>query len=186
MGMASSRGRTRFLLIISAFVLVALLTHRNPWLVRRLSPLDQWTAQVTASVLEECGMEVEQQDAVLSHPTGFGYEIYYRCTGLLPAAFLAVAVLAVPASGRRKLAGIALGVPLVFLLNLARLVSLFYIGVSYPGAFTLMHQLVWEAVVAGFVVGYWLWWMRAASMAGAVGGRRGDGTPQFGNGHLSG
>ena len=115
-------------------------------------------------------MEVEQEGAVLSHPAGFGYEIYYRCTGVLPAAFLVVAVLAVPADGRRKLAGIALGVPLVFLLNLARLASLFYIGVFYPDAFPLAHQVLWEAVVAAFVVGYWLCWMRAASTAeGAAG-----------------
>jgi exosortase H (IPTLxxWG-CTERM-specific) len=154
---------TRFALILGIFVLGAVLTHRNPLLIRALAPFDRLTAQATAAVLDWHGMEVIREDVVLSHPSGFGYEIYYRCTGLLPAAFLAVGVFAFPIRLRLKLVGIAIGVPLIFSLNLIRLASLFYIGVWHPSLFDLAHTVIWESLLLLSIVGFWLWWMRSVS-----------------------
>ncbi len=154
--------RLRFALILGAFVLVAALTHRDPLLTRALAPVDLLTAQATAAVLDWCGMDVKRDLAVLSHPDGFGYEIYYRCTGLLPAAFLAVGIFAFPTRLRPKLKAVAIGVPLVLFLNLIRLASLFYIGVRHPNAFYLAHTVVWEGLLLLFIIGFWLWWIRLA------------------------
>ena len=161
-GMIIRGAQARFVLTLGAFVLVALLTHRNPLLVRALAPVDLLTARATAAVLDWHGMEVIREDVVLSHPSGFGYEIYYRCTGLLPAAFLAVGIFAFPASLRTKLMGVAIGVPLVLFLNLIRLPSLFYIGVYHPSVFDFAHTVVWEGLLLLFIVGFWVWWMRPA------------------------
>ena len=80
----------RFVLILVIFVLLVLLTHRKPVLMRALAPFDLFTARLTAVVLDWGGVEVKRESAVLSHPAGFGYIIYYQCTGLVPASFLAV------------------------------------------------------------------------------------------------
>lgn len=158
---AVTRGaRARFVLALGAFVLVALLTHRNPLLIRALSPVDLLTARATAAVVDWSGMEVKRDFAILTHPSGFGYEIYYRCTGLLPAAFLTVGIFAFPTRRRPKFIGIAIGVPLVLFLNLVRLVSLFYIGVRHPSAFHLAHTVVWEGLLLLLIAGFWFWWMR--------------------------
>lgn len=156
--------RIRFALILSAFVLVAALTHRDPLLTRALAPVDLLTARATAAVLDWCAMEVKRDFAVLSHPSGFGYEIYYRCTGLVPAAFLAVGIFAFPTRLRPKLTAIVIGVPLVLLLNLIRLATLFYIGVRHPNAFYLAHAVVWEGLLLLFIVAFWLCWMRLAPL----------------------
>lgn len=161
-GMIIRGAQARFVLILGAFVLVALLTHRNPLLLRALAPVDLLTARATTAVLDWHGIEVNREGAVLSHPSGFGYEIYYRCTGLLPAAFLAVGILAFPSGLRSKLVGVAIGVPLIFILNLLRLASLFYIGVNHPGVFDLAHTVIWEGLLLLFIVGFWLWWMGPA------------------------
>ncbi len=158
--MVAQGAGVRFALILAIFVLGAILTHRNPLLIRALAPFDRLTAQATAAVLSWHGIEVNREDAILSHPTGFGYEIYYRCTGLLPAAFLAVGVFAFPTHLRPKLVGIAIGIPLVFSLNLLRLASLFYIGVWHPNLFDLAHTVIWESLLLLSIVGFWLWWMR--------------------------
>ncbi len=150
----------RFVLILVIFVLLVLLTHRKPVLMRALAPFDLFTARLTAVVLDWGGVEVKRESAVLSHPAGFGYKIYYHCTGLVPAGLLAVGILAFPTRLRPKLVGMTIGVPLVLFLNLIRLVSLFYIGVNHPHAFNVAHTVVWEGVLLSFIVGFWLWWLR--------------------------
>ena len=156
----------RFVLILVIFVLLVLLTHRKPVLMRALAPFDLFTARLTAVVLDWGGVEVKRESAVLSHPAGFGYIIYYQCTGLVPASFLAVGIFAFPTRLRLKLIGIAIGVPLLFFLNFARLVSLFYIGVNHPHAFNLAHTVVWEGVLILFLVGFWLWWLKRVGAQG--------------------
>jgi len=153
--------RLRFGLLVGALVAFIVLTPReHVW--TGLAPLDLLTAKATAHLLTRCGMEVHREAAVLSHPSGFAYEIYWRCTGLLPAGFLAIVILASPAPLSRRGLGVLWGMPLVLAVNLLRLASLFFIGVRYPAAFDVAHSLVWEGIVILAVLGVWLGWMRLA------------------------
>ena len=56
--------------------------------------------------------------------------------------FLTAAILASPGAMRRKVIGLAVGVPILIALNLTRLVHLFSLGVYHPEAFTLAHDIV--------------------------------------------
>ena len=104
-------------------------------------------------------MTVQREAAILAHPGGFSCEIYYACTGLVPATILALAILAFPARLQQKLTGILIGVPLVFLVNLVRLASLFFIGVRYPAAFPLVHSVVWNGLLAAVVALLFMSWL---------------------------
>jgi exosortase/archaeosortase family protein len=154
--------RLRFSLIVLALLGLVLLTPRAPVLGGALAPLDFFTARATATLLRVCGMDVSRADAVLTHPSGFAFEIYWRCTGLLPAVFLAGLILASPGGLLPKLAGVAVGVGVVLTVNLLRLVSLFLLGVRQPGLFPFAHAVLWEAVVVLLIVGLWTVWMRWA------------------------
>jgi exosortase H (IPTLxxWG-CTERM-specific) len=146
----------RFALVMVGFAGVTLLTYREDVLGALLAPLTTWTARVTLALLHWVGMEATRMATVVSHPSGFAYEIYYRCTGFLPVAFLMTAILASPGHWRRKLVGLVVGVPVLIALNLTRLVHLFYVGVYHPAAFDLAHSVLWEGFLILAILGLWL------------------------------
>jgi exosortase H (IPTLxxWG-CTERM-specific) len=150
----------RFAAVMVSFTGVALLTYREDVVGAPLALLTAWTARATLALLHWLGMEATRVATVISHPSGFAYEIYYRCTGFLPVAFLTTAILASPGPWRRKLVGLVVGVPLLIALNLTRLVHLFYVGVYHPAAFDFAHTVLWEGFLILAILGLWLGWTR--------------------------
>ena len=150
----------RFVAVMVGFAGVALLTYREDVLGALLAPLTTWTARVTLALLYWLGIAATRMATVVSHPSGFAYEIHYRCTGFLPVAFLMTAILAYPGCWRRKLVGLAVGVPVLIALNLTRLVHLFYLGVHHPATFDFAHTVLWEGLFVFAIFGLWVGWTR--------------------------
>ena len=92
-----------FLLAMAVYGLALWGLWQSP-LIAALATLELRTAEVTAALLDQLGLEVQRRGTVLSHPAGFSYEIYYPCTGLTVAGFLLAGLLALPGSRRSKLA----------------------------------------------------------------------------------
>lgn len=149
---------SRLALILGIFTGVIYLTNREEVLGTLLGPVTALTANITFYLLNLIKMDVMQEASIIYHPGGFAYEIYYRCTGFLPVACLSVFILAHPGNIRYKLAGLALGVPLLLLLNFFRLVNLFIIGVTRPNYFDFAHNVLWNGIIILVVFGYWLAW----------------------------
>ncbi len=160
----SSAGRADSRLAVALIVFAGgtVLTYREAVLGTLLGGLAGWTAEATALALGWLGIDVVREATVVYQPGGFAYEVYYRCTGFLPAAFLTTVILASPVGGRRKLIGLVLGLPLLGVLNLARLVHLFVLGASRPELFGLAHGVVWEGAMVLAVFGLWWVWQRWA------------------------
>ena len=139
------RSHRRFAAVMTIYGAVSLLgitflAQHDDLLKPLLTPLTVSTARVTLALIHWCGMEAAGKADLIAHPRGFVYQVAYGCIGLIPIASLIVSILAYPAPFRHKWAGIALGVPIVILLNLARLVHLFYIGVYRPDLFEFFHD----------------------------------------------
>ena len=131
-----------------------------------VQPFDDLTVIVASQVkliLAWIGVPVSQYAASLYIPGGFGYVVVMGCTGAVPAAVLAIAILASPASAAARTLGLVVAVPLVLLLNLVRLVHLFYLGVYDPRDFGLAHEVLWECALVVTTVGMWLGWWKWAS-----------------------
>lgn len=150
----------RFYIIMAFCCSVILLSYREDILGSLLAPLTMMTARTTLSLLHWTGMEAVRTANLIYHPDGFVYEIYYRCTGFLPAAFLTVAMLSYPRPSMHKICGLAVGLFVLWALNLTRLVHLFYIGVYYPAAFKIAHTAIWQGLIILVSVGIWLGWIK--------------------------
>ncbi len=151
----------RFAATLVLFGLAVAGFYRSPRLYGMLEPSELWTARITEKVLAVSGIEVERLGTILAHPAGFRYEIYYRCTGWVVAAFLLAGLFALPGGWRSKLWAAPLGVLLILAVNFIRLVSLFYIGVHYPGAFHFAHSVLWESGMILLAVLFWVPWMKS-------------------------
>jgi exosortase/archaeosortase family protein len=157
---ATTQLNLRFATVMAVFAGVVFLTYREEVLGALLTPVATVTAEMTLVMLRWAGMVGVRVATVISHPDGFAYEIYYRCTGFLPVAFVTLAILASPGPLRRKVIGLALGVPVLIVLNLTRLVHLFYVGVHSPAAFDFAHAVVWEGLLILAIFALWLGWAR--------------------------
>ncbi|MCP4200719.1 MAG: exosortase H [bacterium] len=154
--MAGGRALGGFLIAVALFAAAVPFFYREDVLGEPLAPLVLLTAKTTYGVLQWAGIAVARDGPILSAPGGFAYEVYYRCTGFLPVLCLTVGVLAFPAPIRRKLVGLAIGIPLLLGFNLVRLVHLFQIGVTRPDLFDLAHTYLWEAATILSVAVVWL------------------------------
>ncbi|MCK5828109.1 hypothetical protein KAH43_06235, partial [Candidatus Bipolaricaulota bacterium] len=69
-----------------------------------------------------------------------------------------IAVVALPARWTAKLIGVGIGIGGIFLVNIVRLVSLYFIGVHWPTFLDQAHQLIWQSLLIVIAVALWLFW----------------------------
>lgn len=106
-----------------------------------------------------------------STASGFGVSIEAGCNGIEATIVLVAAVLAFPAHWRNKLTGLCVGIFAVQGLNVARVISLFYIGQWNARAFEWAHLYVWQALIMLDVMIVWLIWVRTLPRTSGSGGR---------------
>ena len=92
----------------------------------------------------------------------FCLQIQRGCDAIEPSALFVAAVLAFPASFRRKIPGVLLGTVILVVVNLARIVSLFLVGVYFPNAFERMHLEVWQIMFILLAIVLWAVWIQWA------------------------
>ena len=123
---------------------------------RLLAPVNTSLAALVQALVQWTGIAASRHDALLYVPGAFAYEIVIGCTGLLPAAVVAVAILATPGTLAAKRWGLVAGVGAMLLVNLVRLTHLFYLGVHSPRRFLVAHLFLWEAAMVAAAVAVWL------------------------------
>ena len=109
--------------------------------------------EITGSALGALGFSVARDGQMLFVPGGFfNMRIGNDCNGVCAHLIFLASVLAYPASWKAKLVGLAVGQPLLFLLNVFRLMSLFVIGLYIPAIFRAMHVYVWQFLIVGLAL----------------------------------
>lgn len=97
------------------------------------------------------------------HDRAFDFRIVPDCGAIPSFAIYFAAVIAFPVSVRKRLVGIIAGLSLLYIVNIARLVFLGFLGAfdSTPDRrwFTFIHEYIWQSIFLLFVVVVWLLWI---------------------------
>ncbi len=93
----------------------------------------------------------------------FAAQIIAACTPVLPSILYLAAILAFPSRLKAKLWGAVLGLPVLFAINLVRIVNLFYIGSYFPQYLEVAHYLVWQGLIILAAVALWLVWLEVVT-----------------------
>ena len=117
----------------------------------------RFTARLTGSTIRILGTHVEVSGTNIAS-ADFIMRIGHECTAIVPAVILLCAVIAYPSRIIQKLVALAIGLPILFVLNLVRSVTLYYIGAHFPNFFDTAHFVVWQSVMILAVVAIWLVW----------------------------
>lgn len=119
-------------------------------------------AWISNAILDLLGFAT-RVDGTLIASADFSIAVRRGCDGLEPAALVISALLAFPAPWTRKIAGILVGTAVLLLLNILRIVSLFWIGSVSRPIFAKAHLEIWPLlfILAAFVICWgWVRWVQ--------------------------
>jgi len=143
-----------FILILGVFTVLLQTDFTQKTLVEpHLSQIASLCGQVISFFRTECNVN----GSVITS-TRFSVNVVRGCDSLYPTAMLWAALLAYPASWKSKLIGLVGGAVFLFILNILRVVSMFYIGVYFPSLFDMVHVYAWQALFILFTLAVWLFW----------------------------
>ncbi len=143
----------------SAILLVWVLQNRSA-----VACLQTAVARLTSLVLNLFGNRTQ----VVGHTvvsSRFNVEVITACTGLYTVTVFLSAVIAYPSRFLAKFIGVGYCIVGISLLNVIRLVSLFYIGVYFPSFLERAHLLIWQSLIIVFSLFLWLLWAEKVAHA---------------------
>lgn len=118
---------------------------------RHLGPLQRAIAAASAAAGRVVGGHAVARGDDIMVAT-LTLNVNHECTGIFVCMLFASFIVAYPASWRARATGLAIGIPLFFVVNVFRLATLARIVEVYPNAFFYLHEYVWQGILTAFVL----------------------------------
>jgi exosortase H (IPTLxxWG-CTERM-specific) len=123
-----------------------------------IKPYTELLARTVTRIVNLFGAGASTLGTLVQSPRS-SLNIAMGCDGVEASCLFLAGVLAFPTGWRAKLIGIAFGVPLIQVINLLRLVALFYAGVYFPSAAEEIHVYVAQTVVILLSTAILIFWL---------------------------
>lgn len=130
----------------------------------------RWNARASTFILNVFGENATTRDTSVSSAR-YSVNIRHGCDAIEPSALFLAAVLAFPAAFKSKLPGLVTGTLILAIINLVRIVSLFYVGIFKKEWFDFMHEDFWQPLFILLALTLWIAWAMWA-MRGSTGRSR--------------
>lgn len=148
----------RFVGLFGLFMSLAYVCEITPSVRKHVFPAYlRHNAWVSGVILRAMGEDASVRDRSISSPR-YALQVQHGCNALLPTALFVSAVLACPVRFTAKIPGVVIGAIVLMVMNLVRIVSMFYAGIHIPSYFNAMHAHVWPTVFVSLSVVLWLTW----------------------------
>jgi exosortase H (IPTLxxWG-CTERM-specific) len=125
-----------------------------PGIASQQATISGWMLNLLGQPVSVSGRELGGAGVLLSIQEG--------CDASEATALYVAACLAFPAAWESRLRAAALGVGVIFVLNVLRVVTLFYVGRYAPDWFDVAHVDVWPVLILLDCVILWTLWARQA------------------------
>jgi len=145
---------------IGYFILIALfyIGINTSFFKANIHPvMNNWYATAGSFIINIFGFATTVKQSIIQSGI-FSLDIERGCDALEPIAFFSLAVLAYPASFKKKWQALLIGSIILIVLNIIRIVSLYFIGIYFKTAFEIMHVDVWQVVFILFTMALWIKW----------------------------
>ena len=164
--------------ILFIVILIALFAAELTSPVQRaiVAPWTEALVRISANFITFFDPNVAVFGNVLQSTTnGFALSVRSGCNGVEAAMILIAAMLAFPASWKHRAIGIIAGLFAVQLLNIVRVISLFYLGQWNMTVFDWAHSYLWPALIMLDVLIVWMIWIRTLPRVSSDLGRSPEG-----------
>lgn len=154
----ANRDLFRAYVIFIVFIVVAFSLLTTQWGKNVVAePLNQLIAIVSASILNIFGAAAHAASSSIVSDAG-SVKIKEGCNGIYATIIFLGGIVAYPTSLLKKLIGAVLGIVALFVVNLIRVLSLYYLSAYYPKIFDEAHLYIWQFAI--IIIGglFWLVW----------------------------
>jgi len=140
------------------------------WLNVSMLPMQRAVADQTVWILRALGFDATESSLIISVGAvdPFIFYIGEDCTGWKSMIFYFALILATLGTGTRKrLLGLAIGIPLIYLGNLLRIIAVVFVEEAFGyDAAMWIHDWLWQAGLMALVLGLWLIWLELDYLKG--------------------
>jgi exosortase/archaeosortase family protein len=138
-----------------------LLNEQGPMTADRAKAIARTEADLNRQKRIRAHWEREDSDVPSREPWVFAFVVVPSCGAFEVMAIFIAAVAAFPCAIWKRLAGLALGIPLLYALNIGRLACLGIIGGLDRDnrIFDFAHEVVWQGIFVIFVVVVYMVWV---------------------------
>ncbi len=148
-----------YFIIIQVLLFATELSNAAQKLV--IIPFTETIAWISSSLIQIFDDRVVSEGIVIRNlDNGFAVAIQAGCNGVEALIVLVAAIIAFPSPWKHKMIGIVAGFFAVEILNLVRIISLFYLGQWNFEIFEWAHLYIWEALIMLDVLILFLIWLR--------------------------
>jgi len=152
--------RFTLLFIVLVFTLFALELF-EPVRQAVILPFTGYLAVISSYIMRIFDADViAQADVIRSSSTGQAVRIAAGCNGVEAVIVLFAAIFAFPSSFKHKIYGFVLGFFGIQILNIIRIISLFYLLQWNKNWFDWFHLYLWQALIIIDALVVWLIWLR--------------------------
>ena len=122
-------------------------------------PFTTFIAKISAGMMSFFdGSVISFGKVIQNKENGFAVSIEAGCNGVEAVIVLAAAVLGFPATWVQKLGALVFGFFAIQIMNLARIITLFYLGQWNFGVFEWFHLYIWPVLIMiDVLLVFWLW-----------------------------
>ncbi len=115
----------------------------------------------TTKVLDLVGIACAHRGSIISLPL-ISLDVRFGCNGLEAVLIYSVAVIAFPASWKRKLLGIIAGFVVIQVVNVLRIAALAYSGIHFRRLFDYLHIYVAQGMMIAVSLGVFFFYLHYA------------------------
>ena len=148
--------------VILFLVLVILIGIGFSQLFTRYHDNVLWMMELTAAIagnfVSIFSDEVFHSGVHVSYK-GFSVEIIDECTGLFEMLIYLAAVFSFSAPIRKKIIGVLMGLPAIFIFNAIRIILLLVVGAYSYKTFNFMHLYLWQVTLIIMIATIWIGWL---------------------------
>jgi exosortase H (IPTLxxWG-CTERM-specific) len=125
---------------------------------KSFAAFEELTARIVYELVRRVSSEA-RLDGSIVFLGPFPVAVIDECTGVYEAVLLGAALLAFPTRWTNTALGFLLGFPAIYLMNVARIAMLLFVGRYLPRIFDFMHVYFWQVTMIAMVASVWLAWV---------------------------
>lgn len=151
----------RYSLIVTIFSFVFFALINQPFFQPISDRINSFYAMISGSILNLFGANVNVNQTEIGS-SFFNISVRAGCDAFAPMILFIMAILAFPVAFKLKISSILKGIIALAILNIIRIVTLYYSGLyGSQQFFEIIHEDVWQIFFVAFTVFLWLIWIRS-------------------------
>ncbi len=152
--------RRFFVLFIGLMLVLFFIDLQVPVQKHAIVPFTGFLAKISSFIAAFFDPGTISYERVLQSPKGIAVRIDNGCNGIEACIVLISAMVAFPSTLKQKLVGIAIGLLAVQVVNILRIVCLFFLAQWNMEVFQFFHVYLWPSLIMLDVLVVFLLWMR--------------------------